>query len=75
MNDQITSMESWSNQSQTDKKYCRDCKLGWYMIYDSDHTKTSRCGRCGELEEQAQPAKQAPAARRRTVKTKEKTNG
>lgn len=51
---------------------CWHCKKGEYLVYESDLTKTPRCGQCGELE-QDDPAKSKPATvRRSNAKAKDK---
>lgn len=50
---------------------CWNCKIGEYLVYESDPTNTPRCGSCGELE-QDDPAKKKAAPKRAAVKrTKE----
>lgn len=49
---------------------CWNCKIGEYLVYDSDATKTPRCGLCGELE-QDNPANKRVALRATTKRTKE----
>lgn len=71
MTDAVTSHESWQSISSAGTP-CWNCKQGQYIVYASDATKTSRCGQCGELE-QDDPAKSKPApVRRSTAKSKEK---
>ncbi|ATW69385.1 hypothetical protein SEA_OLICIOUS_4 [Streptomyces phage Olicious] len=50
---------------------CWNCKIGEYLVYDSDPTGTPRCGLCGELK-QDDPANKKAAPKRAAVKrTKE----
>lgn len=72
MSNQVTSHDSWTKQKETPAfKSCWNCKVGQYLVYESDVTKTPRCGSCGELERD-DPAKTKPAPKRRTGKTQEK---
>ncbi|HEY6021759.1 MAG TPA: hypothetical protein VIY48_18375 [Candidatus Paceibacterota bacterium] len=50
---------------------CWSCKIGQFIVYPSDATKTPRCGQCGELEQDS-PAKTKPAIKRAPAKPKEK---
>lgn len=71
MTNQVTSFASWSHDPKgSDSPKCWNCKLGDYLVYANDKTKSSRCGRCGELE-QDDPAKQTPT-KRRTTKSQDK---
>lgn len=71
MSNAVTSVESWSSTSANDSALCWNCKNGQYLVYESDATQTSRCGSCGELE-QDDPAKTKPAVKRATAKPKGK---
>ncbi len=72
MTDKVTSFEAWSHKAEDyNPKSCWHCDRGVYVVYDTDPTKTPRCGQCGELE-QDDPAKSKPAARRSNAKAKEK---
>lgn len=70
MSDAVTSYESWTGGSGT-SAICWSCGVGQYVVYASDATNTSRCGQCGELEQDA-PAKTKPAVKRAAAKPKEK---
>jgi hypothetical protein len=69
MGNQVTSHDSWVKTELKVVKNCWNCKIGQYLVYESDTTKTPRCGQCGELE-QDDPAKKP--ATRRVAKSKEK---
>lgn len=75
MSDAVTSYESWTGKG-ADGAFCWNCKVGQYLVYSSDATQTSRCGQCGELEQddpaKVETPKTRPAAKRAAAKPKEK---
>lgn len=73
MTDQVTSLKAWNHKPENyNPKPCWNCKIGTYVVYDSDITKTPRCGQCGELERDDPAKTKSATTSRRTAKAKEK---
>jgi len=58
MSNAVTSYESWTG-GDANNTFCWNCNVGRYLVYTSDITQTSRCGSCGELEQDSPQAKLA----------------